>query len=116
VFQWVKEVEERVRKVRRRRNQFPLLHDNARQHTGLRTTEATATMERTVFSHPPYSLDLTPSDFQLFRTLKDAIRGRPSAEDELKHSTREELRRFKKEFYAYSVSKCVDNEGDFVEK
>ena len=39
------------------------------------------------------------------------------AGDELKYSMREELRRLKKkEFYAYSVSKCVDNEGDFVEK
>jgi hypothetical protein len=65
---------------------------------------ATATMEWTVFFHPPYSLDLTPSDFQLFLTLKDAIRGRRFAEDELKYSMREELRRLKKEFYAYSLS------------
>jgi hypothetical protein len=77
-------------------NQFLLLHDNARQHTSLRTWEATATMEWTVFSHLPYCLDLTPSDFQLFRTLKDANRGRPFAEDELKYSMREEFRRFKK--------------------
>jgi hypothetical protein len=73
-------------------------------------------MERNVFSHPPYSPDLTPSDFQLFRTLKNAKREGTFADDELKYSTHEELRHFKKESYAYSVSKCVDNEGDFVEK
>ena len=48
-------------------------------------------MEWTVFSHPPYSLDLTPSDIQLFRTLKDAIRRGRFADDELKYSMREEL-------------------------
>jgi hypothetical protein len=26
------------------------------------------------------------------------------------------MRRFKKEFYSYSISERVDNEGDFVEK
>ena len=97
-------------------NQFLLLHDNTREQTSLSTSEAITTMEWTVLSHPPYCPDLTPSDFQLFRALKDAIRGRPFAEDELKYSIREELRRFKKEFYAYRVSKCVDNEGDIVKK
>lgn len=73
------EVKTRIRRIRRNRkmNQFLLLHDNARQHTSLRTTEAITTKQWTVFSHFPYSPGLTPSQFQLFRTLKDAIRGSP---------------------------------------
>jgi hypothetical protein len=45
------------------------------------------------------------------------------AEDEQKHSAREELRRFSKEFYATGIQRfqeirknCVDNEADFVKK
>jgi len=104
----IKEVKTRIRKVwrNRKRNQFLLLHDNVREHTILRTREATATMEWTVFSHPPYSPDLTPFDFQLFRTLKDANRGRPFADDELKYNMREELRRFKKSF-THTASQSV---------
>jgi histone-lysine N-methyltransferase SETMAR len=78
----------------------------------------------TVLPRPLYSPDLTPSDFHIFGPLKDALRGRRFADDdELKHSVREELRRFSKEFYATGIQrltqrwkKCVDNEGDFVEK
>ena len=44
-------------------------------------------------------------------------------DDELKHSAREKLRRFSKEFYATGIQrfqeiwkKCVDNEANFVKK
>jgi histone-lysine N-methyltransferase SETMAR len=78
----------------------------------------------TVLPHPLYSPDLAPSDFHLFGLLKDSLRGRRFADDdELKHSVREELRRFSKELYATGIQrltqrwkKCVHNEGDFVEK
>jgi hypothetical protein len=51
----IQEVKTRIRRVRRngKMNQFLLLHDKARQYTSLRTREATATKEWTVFSHPP---------------------------------------------------------------
>jgi hypothetical protein len=56
--------------------------------------------------------------------LKDALRGRRFADnDELKHSVRDELRRFSEELYTTGIQrltqrwkKCVDSEGDFVEK
>jgi hypothetical protein len=72
---------------------------------------------------PPYSPDLTSSDFYLCGPLKDALRGRRFADDdELKHSAPEELQRFSKEFYATDIQrltqrwkKCVGN-GDFVGK
>jgi histone-lysine N-methyltransferase SETMAR len=97
------------------------VHDNARPHTSLRTREAIATMGWTVLRHPPFSPDLAPSDFNLFDPLKDALRGRRFADDELKHSVREELRRFSIEYYATGIKrltkrwkKCVDNEINFV--
>jgi histone-lysine N-methyltransferase SETMAR len=76
-------------------------------------------MEWTVLPHPPYSPELAPSVFHLFGPLKDALGGRRFVDD----NVREELRRFSNEFYATGIQrltqrwkKCVENEGDFVEK
>jgi hypothetical protein len=71
------------------------------------------------------SPDLAPFDFHLFGPLKDALRGRPFADDdhELKHSVPEDFRRCSREFYATDTQRlkqrwkqCVDNEADFVGK
>jgi hypothetical protein len=61
-----------------------LLHDNARLHTALRTQEATAAMGCTFSLIVPYSPDLATSDFLLCWPVKDALRGRRSADDEVK--------------------------------
>ena len=72
-----------------------LLRDNTRPHTSPRTREAITTIRWTVLPHPPYSPDLAPSDYHLFGPVKDALEGQPLAEyGELKHSLREQLRRF----------------------
>jgi histone-lysine N-methyltransferase SETMAR len=42
-----------------------LHHDNARPHTSLHTREAITKLQWTVLPHPPYSLDLAPSDYHL---------------------------------------------------
>ncbi|GBM61171.1 Mariner Mos1 transposase [Araneus ventricosus] len=43
-----------------------LLHDNARLHTVLVTRDLKQRFRWNVLVHPPYSLDLAPSDFHLF--------------------------------------------------
>jgi len=49
--------------------------------------------------HPPFSPDMASFSFHLFGPMKDALRGRRFAgDDELKHSVRENLRRFSMEF------------------
>jgi histone-lysine N-methyltransferase SETMAR len=40
------------------------------------TQEAITKLGWTVLPHPPYSPDLAPSDFHLFGSLKDVIRGK----------------------------------------
>jgi len=80
--------------------------------------------EDDVCSHPSYCLDLGTADFLLLGPVKYALRGRRfSADDELKFSVCEELRRFRKEFYGTSVQrlkqrskKCVNNEKYLAEK
>jgi len=45
--------------------------------------EAITELGCTVFSHPPYSPDIDPSDLSLFGVLKDATLGRFGSEDEV---------------------------------
>lgn len=46
-----------------------LQHDNARPHTAKKTTDLLQTLGWDVLPHPPYSPDLAPSDYHLFRPL-----------------------------------------------
>ena len=72
--------------------QFFLQHDEARPHASLPKREAITTMGWNFLPHSSYSPDLTPSDFQLFCPLKNALRGSRFAKNrELKHSVTAEL-------------------------
>jgi histone-lysine N-methyltransferase SETMAR len=66
--------------LNRRRVWF--LHDNAPIHTSHMTNASLNTLPLILLPHPPYSPDLAPSDFHLFRHLKKALRGEhfPDAE------------------------------------
>ena len=55
-----------------------LLHDNAPAHTA---GVATSVAAECGLPHPPYSPDLSPSDFYLFPLLKEHLRGRQYASD-----------------------------------
>ena len=50
-------------------------HDNARPHTSLVTRQKLAAFEWDVVPHPPYSPDLSPSDYHLFRSLQHSLDG-----------------------------------------
>ena len=58
-----------------RRHQVILQHDNARPHTANITKAAIQELGWEVIPHPPYSPDLAPSDFHLFRSLSNNLRG-----------------------------------------
>jgi hypothetical protein len=61
------------------------LHDNARLHTAARTRAQLEQLNWEWFSHPPYSPDITPSDYHLFtRTyLKNWFGWRLNSNEEL---------------------------------
>jgi histone-lysine N-methyltransferase SETMAR len=50
-----------------------LHHDNARPHTARATQERIQDLQCKLLEHPPYSLDLAPSDFYLFGLLKNHL-------------------------------------------
>ena len=50
-------------------------HDNARPHISLVTRQKLKKLGWEVVMHPPYSPDLAPSDYHLFRSLKNSLNG-----------------------------------------
>ena len=58
-----------------RQGQVILLHDNARPHTAKTVKMALQELGWEVLQHPPYSPDLAPTDYHLFRCLSNEMRG-----------------------------------------
>jgi len=59
-----------------------LLHDNARPHSAHLTTALLEKFKWDILGHPPYSLDLEPSDFHLFLHLKKHLAGKKLDDDD----------------------------------
>jgi len=57
------------------------LHDNAPAHRALASQKKQAYQGFQFLDHPPYSPDLTPSDYHLFPGLKKKLKGRHFSSD-----------------------------------
>lgn len=63
-----------VRVKRREIDKVHFLHDNAPAHRSKMTAQKLLQLGWAVLTHPPYSPDLAPTDYHLFRSLQDHIR------------------------------------------
>ena len=61
--------------AKKRIGQVHLLHDNARPHVGSATRQQLEVLKWITIAHPPYSPNSAPSDYHLFRALKNYLRG-----------------------------------------
>ncbi|KAG5318798.1 MOS1T transposase, partial [Pseudoatta argentina] len=59
-----------------RHDKVILLHDNARPHVAKPVKTYLETLKWEVLSHPPYSPDIAPSDFHLFRSMAHGLADR----------------------------------------
>jgi histone-lysine N-methyltransferase SETMAR len=122
----LKTLKKRFRRVRPHKDVTKVLlhHDNARPHTSLNNREAVTKLQWTVLHHPTYSSELAPSDYLLFSSLKDVIRGKKFEDDEefiseVKRWLRQRLAQWYREGLQALTSrwrKTIDSGIDYVEK
>lgn len=101
-----------------------LHHDNAPAHTSHVAMAAIHECGFELLCHPPYSPDLAPSDFHLFRLLKDSLRGRVFKSDEdVIQAINEWIQEQEQTLFLNGIKglehrweKCVALLGDYVEK
>ena len=100
------------------------LQDNARVHTAKVSMAKLHELKRQLLLHPAYSPDLAPSDFHLFGPFKDPFRGRRfGCESKLKSAMNEMVKTMSKDWFEQEIKKaaehwrkCIDLQGDYVEK
>ncbi len=102
-----------------------LIHDNARPQSANKMQTLLQTFDWTVYNHPPYSLDLAPSDYCFFPALKTSFGGWRFGNDEV---LKLEInycffKNLPDNFYykglchlPYCYNKCLDLNGNYVEK
>jgi len=101
-----------------------LQHDNARPHTARSTVVTIQDLSFECLPPPPYSPDLTPSDFHIFGPLKEAMGGKCFRSDkEVQQAVHEWLHSQPKEFFSRGIhalpkhwNTCMECNGQYVEK
>lgn len=97
-------------------------HDNTRPHTSLITRQKLRELGWEVLMHPPYSPDLAPSDYHLFRSLQNSLDGKTLAD---KRAAENHLKKFfadkPQKFYTDGImkllekwQKIIDNNGQYI--
>lgn len=101
-----------------------LHHDNAPAHTAEKTNNFIALSGINEIRPAPYSPDLAPCDFWLFPKIKKNLRGRVfSSNEEIINAVNVEIGKLKKddfkdcfERWLYRLKKCIQINGNYVEK
>jgi histone-lysine N-methyltransferase SETMAR len=88
--------------------QVLLHHDNARPHRARATQVRIQELQWELLEHPPYSLDLAPSDFHLFGSPKNCLGGKCVTDDkEVQMEVQKWLRQQSKDFRAAGFDALV---------
>ena len=101
-----------------------LLQDNAPPHTSAIAVAMATQCGFELLPHPPYSPDLAPSDYYLFPQIKLSLKGRVfSTDNDVMDAVDMYLGCQSKQWYYEGIAKlesrwqkCVELEGDYIEK
>lgn len=92
-------------------------HDNARPHVSLMTRQKLLQLGWDVLVHPPYSPDLAPSDYHLFRSLQNSLNNKSfSSLDVLKNHLEDFFAEKSQDFYKRGIMKLVDRWQKVIEQ
>ena len=108
-------------KLQGKQDKVYFLHDNARPHIAKSTRQKLLELGWAVLPHPPYSLDLAPTDYHLFRSLADHLRDKKfDDKDDLKMDLTNFFSQKSKEFYERGIlslperwRQVIDNNGAY---
>ena len=121
--QQMRRLEMKIREKRPHQNHSVILfHDNARPHIANMTRMALDDLQWEVLPHPPYSPDIAPSDFYLFRSLSNALAGVSfENDDDLENWLQEWFESKPKVFYRKGIEqlpnrweKIVNSSGEYI--
>lgn len=109
-------------KLRGKMDRVYFLHDNARPHVAKDVRQKLQDLGWTTLPHPPYSPDMAPSDYHLFRSLHHFLDGQAfKDEDDLKSSLQSFFDQKSQSFYRQGIDNLpirwqyiVDNNGAYV--
>ena len=101
-----------------------LLHDNAPVHKADVVIDAIRECKFKQLDHPPYSPDIAPRDYYLFRELKKVLRGkRFNCISEVISETESFFDKKEKTFFSdgliflkHRYEKCIELKGEYIEK
>jgi len=100
-----------------------LLHNNAQPHTSAPTNALIKLFNWEIFDHPPYSLDLAPSDYNLFTMIKVwSATQHFHTNEELMDGVNNWLHNLAVPFFDEGLQKlvsrykCLNVDGNYVEK
>ena len=100
-----------------------LLHDNAPVHMSAKSQAAIQQCGFQQRNHPPYSPDLAPSDYFLFRVMKNFFGVNDFQAMKSRRRSRPDLKSSQKIFFSRGIkslqqkwAKCIELLGDYIEK
>lgn len=98
------------------RKRVAYLHDNARPHVARETHQKLTDLGWEVLPHPPYSPDVAPTDYHLFRSLDNFMRGKSCSDrNSMESALNEYFSQKNNQFFREGIYKLPDRWRKVVE-
>jgi histone-lysine N-methyltransferase SETMAR len=109
-------------KLKGKQDRIYYLHDNARPHVAKLTREKLLKLGWITVPHPPYSPDLAPTDYHLFRSLSNHLREKKfNDENDVKMELANFFGQKSKDFYERGIlslserwRQVIDSSGTYI--
>lgn len=105
----------KIKELRPQIDRVRYQHDNAPAHRARMTSEKLASLGWELLPHPPYSPDLAPSDYHLFRSLQNHIANmRFNNNEQLKTELETFFKEKPQSFYAHGIESLQQKWRDVI--